>query len=120
MTTTTPTSSTSAPTWGRSSARGLALPQGSLPGAEGAGDLAIVRFKTLALGDTELDLTEVLLETSDTTRTEVEGVDETLTITDAEPTPTGPAETPATPGSATATPGPTDQYLLHVPRVDRG
>jgi hypothetical protein len=93
---------------------GIALPQGSAPGANGSGDLAIVRFKAIALGETTLDLTEVLLEQSDTSKIEVDGVDAVLTITDVEPTPTEPTVTP------TPTGGPPGDFVIFNPFADKG
>jgi hypothetical protein len=90
----------------------LLLPAGSQPGASGAGDLAVVRFKAIALGETTLDLTEVLLETSAGERSEVEGIDAALTIYDVEATPTE--------GVATPTPTPSGWYLIYIPRTDKG
>jgi hypothetical protein len=90
----------------------LALPEEGKPGASGDGDLAIVRFRTLAEGDAAIELKEVLIESSTGERTELEGRGVVLTIT-AEPTP---APTEGTPTTPPPTEPPHDEYQwLYLP-----
>jgi hypothetical protein len=74
----------------------------SQPGPDGEGDLARLQFTALAEGETELDLTEVLLVTTSNQRIEIEGEDGLVVIGGSTPVPTD------TPSTTPETPGPTD------------
>jgi hypothetical protein len=89
----------------------ITLPEEGTSGATGDGDLAIVRFRSLALGETEIALKDVLLEQSDGDKTEIDGQNTTVTITDQEPTPTGEPPTEVPP---TETPD-AGAFVLHLP-----
>jgi hypothetical protein len=78
-------------------------------GPDGEGDLATVRLRARAEGQTALDLTEVLLVDTDDQQTRVDGVDGLVTIgATPPPTPVTPTATPGTlPPTATVTPAAT-------------
>jgi len=87
----------------------------SVPGPDGDGDLAVITFTAVAEGQTELDLTQVLLVDTNNQRTEVDGESGIVVIggapipsaTSSSPATTAPPPTPggtATPTSTASTP----------------
>lgn len=73
----------------------VTVPDTGQAGANGAGDLAVFSFRSLAAGETTLDLVEVRLVDTEGTTAEPEGEDTVLTIGNpATPTPEPPVMQP--------------------------
>lgn len=88
---------------GRISLGAVTIPASGQAGADGAGDLAVFRFRALAAGETVLRIAQVNLVSVSGTQWTIDGRSAAVLIVgQGQPTPTpgGPTATPATPRDA--------------------